>query len=434
MKTLSNIIKQLRSTNSRLEKLEILRKNKNVPELEMAMWMVQEPSINYFMKIDKKLPRNFYGTNPLDLRILNKIHDNIIMREMTGNAAKNYVEYILSTLNSEDADILMNIINRDLECNVGRGLISQIWPQLIKEMPCMLASKMDAKISAKITDKQDGYIIQKKCDGGRALAIVSESGAVSIFSRNGKELLTHNVFDSQLSNFPGCVFDGELLVTTETGVEDRQTGNGIFNKAVRQTISPSEAMRFSYILWDMIPAIDFFNGFCQTPYKERLTNLRCASSKFESSKISIVETKIVSNLSECMEFYDKMIEKKEEGAILKLADGPWENKRSKYMIKLKQELDIDAECVSWTPHAKNPNMIGSLVARTRDDKILFYVGSGLTDEDRLKHPSHFIGKIIQCKYNSIIKNKNDNVKSLFLPVFQCVRLDKNQANSEDELS
>ena len=73
------------------------------------------------------------------------------------------------------------------------------------------------------------------------------------------------------------------------------------------------------------------------------------------------------------------------------------------------------------------------MCRTRDGKVEFEVGSGLTEEDRAKDPKFYLGKIIECKYNMLIEAKGRSTKSLFLPIFVRVREDKTQANSLEEL-
>lgn len=432
MSRLSDIIDQLRETGSTLEKQAILERNKDFPELKMSFWMTEEPSLNYFMRIDKHQTR-LVGDRELSMDILTDIYNNILQRQLTGNAAKKYVEHILAQLQHKDALILTGIINRDLDCKVGTAIINKVWKKLISEMPCMLAAKMDPKIASSIVPKKNGYIVQLKCDGGRAMAVVSEDGQVQFLSRNGKPLTTHGVFDTQLSRFPGYVFDGELLVASDDGVEDRQTGNGFFTKAVRNTIEYHEAIRFKYVVWDMIPAKDFFAGLSEIPYNKRLSQLVNAVDTFDQSRISVVPGKVISSLDEATVFYNEMLEDGQEGAILKFLDGVFENKRSKFMIKLKEELDVDAECFAVTPHKKNPNWIGALQCRTRDGKVEFDVGSGLTEADREKDPSEYIGKIIQCKYNAVIQSKGKDKKSLFLPIFQQIRHDKTHANSLEEL-
>ena len=53
----------------------------------------------------------------------------------------------------------------------------------------------------------------------------------------------------------------------------------------------------------------------------------------------------------------------------------------------------------------------------------------MSDEQRKMDPDEFIGKIISVKYNEKIKDKNSEHWSLFLPIFQELRLDKSEADN-----
>jgi hydroxyethylthiazole kinase-like sugar kinase family protein len=59
-----------------------------------------------------------------------------------------------------------------------------------------------------------------------------------------------------------CVFDGELLVMDEGDHQfaDRQTGNGILNKANKGTISAEQASKVHATVWDLIPYVAFVDG------------------------------------------------------------------------------------------------------------------------------------------------------------------------------
>ena len=429
------IIEQLRDTGSTLQKQAILESHRRNDLLRMVFTMTENPMYNYYIRIDPSLVKKSSDEKqvPLSDTILYDVVETLHNRRLTGNAAKEYIYDMLSILSEDDAKVLTMIINRDLDCKTGTAIINKVWAGAIPEMPCMLASKMDEKAAKTIVEKNNGYIVQLKCDGGRAMAVVNNKGGVEFLSRNGKPLNMHGLFDSLLEQFPGYVFDGELLVRTEDGVADRKTGNGYFTKAVRGTITAKEAIKFHYVVWDMIPIEDFFAGKCDTTYKNRLSNLIDASAKFNPARISIVPGKVISSLEEANIFYTEMLAKGEEGAILKFMNSPWEDKRSKFMIKLKEEKDIDAEVIGTVPHSKKPEWIGALRCRTRDGKVEFEVGSGFTEDDRQKPASFYFGKIVQCKYNMLIQAKNRDTYSLFLPVFQCVRFDKTEANSLEEL-
>jgi hypothetical protein len=47
---------------------------------------------------------------------------------------------------------------------------------------------------------------------------------------------------------------------------DRQTGNGILNKANKGTIFKEEAATVHATVWDVIPYILFIEGQCAVPY------------------------------------------------------------------------------------------------------------------------------------------------------------------------
>jgi hypothetical protein len=139
---------------------------------------------------------------------------------------------------------------------------------LIKEYPCMLASGYDDKLIDKI---QWPAMVQLKMDGMRFNAIVRD-GKCEFKSRNGKTIdLLGNLEQEfvDLSNGMDCVFDGELVVSYFDGLMDRQTGNGILNKAIKGTISATEAALVRACIWDHIPYMYFIDGDCPTPYKTR---------------------------------------------------------------------------------------------------------------------------------------------------------------------
>lgn len=434
MSELYSIISALKDHPSTINKQQILEANMDNEVLKATFGMTENPFYNYYITVDKNVWEDVpEGNEEITFELLIEIFDKLANRKVTGHAARDYLAGVLTSLTKKDRSVLRRIINRDLECNVGTAICNKVWANLIPEMPCMLASKMDEKAAASVVAKKDGYIVQTKMDGGRAMATVNDDGTVNVRSRNGKALVLHGFFDTVLSKFPGYVFDGELVVLSGTGVEDRKTGNGFFTKAVRGTITQQEASRFRYVVWDMIPLADFNAGKSEVPYKDRLNKLIDAQSLMTPGIVLLVQSRVVSTLREAEIFYSEMLERGEEGAILKFADMPWEDRRSKKMIKLKEEKDIDAEVIGVTEHTKVSGWVGSLTCKTADGLVQFDVGSGFTEADRQKPFEHYFGKIVKCKYNAVISSKNSTTKSLFLPIFVEVRYDKLVANNLGDL-
>jgi ATP dependent DNA ligase domain/DNA ligase OB-like domain len=427
------IFNKLAAESSTKVKSALLTENKDNALLRKIFEMALNPFYNYYVTVSD-YPESL-GTAELSVEVLDDVLSTLNGRRLTGNAAKDYLASLMVQLIPSHQELLKNIINRDMNCKVAGGLVNRTWPDLIPEFPCMLAEKYDEKTVVGVPEGQDAIIVQKKEDGGRVAIVVSDDCTVTFYSRNGNVLLTHGYFDAFFNRFPGNVFDGELLVVDQaTGTQDRKTSNGIFNKAVRGTVSIEEVKKFHMVLWDHIPLEQWKSGYCATPYAERLKTLLNFSSSIPQHIASVVPTKFVSYHYQVQKFYEEMLASGFEGAMVKRADGHWENRRSKLVLKLKETKDATLLCVGVKPHSKNSNMIGSIECRTSDGKLEVSIGSGLTEADRLKPSDYYIGKLIDVKYNMLIKDKNSTTHSMFLPRYNGIRTDQNQADVLDHLT
>ena len=119
-----------------------------------------------------------------------------------------------------------------------------------------------------------------------------------------------------------------------------------------------------------------------------------------------------------------------EGIILKSTAGLYENKRVNHQIKIKAELEADLVVTDWIEGTgRNEGRLGALTVESADGSVKVNVGSGFSDELRDEITKDTIlGSIITVRYNEIIQDKNSSTKSLFLPRFLEVRLDKDTAD------
>lgn len=438
MTKLSNIIQELKNESSTNKKIEILKREHENETLKSLFRATLDPMINYYLrgKGTIEVDSLTFADTFIELtdEIICEVIDQLNGRKMTGHTARDWVRGLAKQLYPEDQELLRKMLDRDLDCKVSIGIIDKVWKDLINEYPCLLASKYDQKTDEKIRAKYKGkFTVQLKADGGRCNAHVTDEG-ISFFSRNGNELLMHGAFDRTLKGFEGFVLDGELLVLEGGKIANRQTGNGIFNKAVRNTISKDEAETFHFVVWDMIPIDKFKAGLDKTPYDLRFAELKArVEDNPINLKLSLIESKQVATLDEALEFCQDKISGGQEGGIIKMEPLYWENKRSKDQIKVKEEKVGDFLCVGTKPHSKNPDLIGSLDFVSADYKVVFNCGSGLDDEDRQRDEDYFVGKIFEVQYNSMIKSKTGDTYSLFLPVKPKIRSDKNKANTWSEL-
>ena len=432
------ILQELRATSSRLEKEAILKKNAKNDLLKQVVFLALDPYTQFYQR---KIP-DYKPAKKNQADTLGPVLDSLLSlssRQVTGNAAIEYLTKLLSSLTADDAKVLECVIQKDLDCGVQSCTANKIWEDLVPDYPCMLASGYEEKLVEKI---QFPAFVQLKMDGMRFNAIVDANDKRVVYrSRNGKIVevntdLLDAAFLEMAKNIgmANVVFDGELVVVDDAGkLLDRKTGNGILNKANKGTISVKEAALVHASVWDLIPYEAFVNGKCTVPYAKRFSTLEQVVNKqsSENKKIWMVASNIVQTIDEAQVIFQDYLSKGYEGIILKDGNGIWEDKRAKHQIKFKGELECDLLCVDWQEGTgKNVGRLGALVLQSADNVINVNVGSGFTDEQRDKYTKmNTVGKIVAVKYNARIRDKKTNQESLFLPVFLELREDKDVADS-----
>jgi hypothetical protein len=431
---LNEFFNSLAENASRNFKIDQLNANSDNETLREVIRLALDPFTQFYQR---KIPEyEFVGEDSEHQTSLEMAMQNLYYlssREVTGNAAIAHLRAILSGLEPDDAKVIERIIAKDLKCGVDVSTANKVWSHLIPEYPCMLCSPFEQKLVDKI--KFPAYA-QMKMDGMRFNAIVRD-GKVEFRSRNGKQILLLGNLEKEFTALAGdidCVFDGELLVMLEGDHQfaDRQTGNGILNKANKGTISESEAAMVHATVWDLIPYVAFVDGYCLTPYAKRFSTLQqiVNKQKSEGKKIWTVTSTIVQTLEEAQEIFQGYLAEGFEGIILKDGAGEWEDKRSKTQIKFKGELECDLKIVAVEEgKGKAVGMLGAIICESADGIVKVNVGSGFNDAQRKQYwKENLVDKIVAVKYNARIKNKTGE-ESLFLPVFIELRDDKDVADN-----
>ena len=423
---IDKFLNDLAANPSRNYKIDQLRANAGNEVLREVVRLALDPFTNFYIR---KIPA--YKRNDRPALALQYAIDQLFElshRIVTGNAAIDHLTSILSQLDEEDAKVIERIIQKDLKCGVNISTANAVWGGLVVDYPVMLCSQYEDKLVNAIS--YPAYV-QLKMDGMRFNAIVRE-GKVEFRSRNGKELHLLGNLEAEFAALAGdvdCVFDGELVIVEEQNIADRQTGNGILNKANKGTIKKEEAELVHAIVWDVIPYMYFVDGHCPVPYITRFDTL----VKMEMpEKVKLVNNHVVNSIEHARELFESYLSQGQEGIILKSIHGAWENKRAKHQIKFKGEMECDLKIVGVQEGTgKYAGMLGAILCESADGVVKVSVGSGFNDEQResLKEKD-LLGKIVAVKYNARIKNKNGE-ESLFLPIFIEIREDKDIADSSE---
>jgi ATP dependent DNA ligase domain/DNA ligase OB-like domain len=428
---INQFLESLAANSSRNFKRDQLEANKDNELLREVIRLALCPFTQFYQRKIPAYTPNTTG-HPASLASMLPALYDLRERLVTGNAAIDHLINILQALSPDDAKVMERIIQKDLKCGVQASTANDVWMGLVHEYPVMLCSPFEQKLVDKI---QFPAYAQLKMDGMRFNAIVRD-GKVEFRSRNGKEIQLLGNLEKEFAALAGdvdCVFDGELLVMDPDDYQfmDRQTGNGILNKANKGTISAKEAAMVHATVWDVIPYVLFETGYCGTPYSTRFSSLKLLVDKqpSENKKIWIVTSDIVETMEEAQTIFEGYLAQGLEGIILKDGAGVWEDKRAKHQIKFKGELECDLKIVAIEEGTgKYAGMLGAILCESADGVIKVRVGSGFTDEQRKTLGEEIIDKIAAIKYNTRIKNKAGE-ESLFLPIILEIRDDKEVADT-----
>lgn len=441
MTDVNSIFEALSANPSRLAKEALLKQYKTEYLLQRAIFLALDPFTQFFIrKIPVVSKRKKEWTLDQAMDMLGQLSS----RKVTGNAAIAFLKEILEKISEDDAMVIERIIRKDLDCGIQESTVNKIWKDLIPTFPCMLASAYDEKLVAKMPFPA---IVQMKMDGMRFNAKVDAfTNTVEYRSRNGKiiDMNTENmdiVFQLMAKNIGmgQVVFDGELLVVDKDEKPlERKTGNGILNKAVKGTITSADRDRIRAVVWDVIPLKYFLEGKCDVGYHDRLVTLATAVDHIGPALaplVTVVSTDLVASIDDANTIFAKYLAAGQEGIILKSMEGPWEDKRAKHQIKFKDVKDCDLKCVGWEEGTgKYVGKLGALVLESSDGSVKVSVGTGFTDEMRETINKDVIGSIVTVKYNArITSDSNKGIDSLFLPVFQEVRIEKTKADHGNKI-
>lgn len=345
-------------------------------------------------------------------------------------------------------EIAQRIVKKDLRCGIQAKTVNAAWPQFINIIPYQRCSSI-----THVSNVNYPAFLQKKADGTFGYFVNSDEP--KFLSRNGREFHFKGSILDKIKNdlnvgLNGYVLMGELLITDEIGLPlDRKTGNGILNKALKKTISLDDSENVLYEVWDAVPEKYFWNSTkkYKISYEGRRQYLKRNINKV-SEIVTFIWEKTVNSFEEARQAVTILMDKGEEGGILKDHSAKWNSGTSRKQIKFKAEKDCELEISNvlfGDTDTKFEDCIGRLECISSDKKLKVYVGSGLSEAQRgivdsingepiirkdiADYMQSLIGKIVTIRFNEVITNKKDKTYTLYLPRVIEFREDKSEADT-----
>ena len=420
------VIAKLEANNSRLAKEAILQEafNEGLPEFFEGITMALDPLVTFGVKQVPERSDVLTGQG-LIWRDFKVFADQLINRELTGHAARDAIELVMSVATTEQWNgFYRRILIKDLRCGVSEKTVNKVAPGTVPVFTCALAHD-SAKHEKKMKGKKQ---IEVKLDGVRVLA-VCRGGKVELFSRNGKQF--HNFphiireIENVLSCTPApydCVLDGEVMSADfQDLMKQLQRKDG--KKATDAVLH----------LFDFIPLEDFLQGGWDKPqtYRSNLVKYWVLENNDILEHVQACEWEDVDldtpeGQERFVELNKAAVDGGYEGVMIKDIDAPYECKRTHAWLKAKPFIEVTLEVVDVEEGTgRNEGRLGAVVCSGVDDgkDIRVNVGSGFTDDNRSSFWSSrdaLVGQLVEVRADAVTQNQ-DGTYSLRFPRFKTFR-------------
>ncbi len=412
-----------------------------------------------------------------------------LFEEMNSNTGGEEIKQSVSSFLAH-ADFKLNMLFRwVLDRSIDAGINSDSVAKLIPELEHLIAPYMRCEKEVAL-DKRISYPCygQIKADGLFINIFLEEEPR--FITRYGNQASINgplfNYFKDLVKVNPlflENVLMGELLVKLNGVILPREIGNGLinsllkrgsttdtFNRKVKE--AKTEKAKQKLILdfqakeakwketeenlmvkyWDMVGIDEFRNRKSNIIYAQRIVKINNLFAGLPQNPICTpILTRVINSKKEIYEFYDEVLKLGEEGLVIKNLSLTWCHDVNRGgIIKMKDFKDCDLICIGYNEgEGEYTGGIGSLICQTSDGLVLVDPSSGLSMEQRglervdMNDSSkgwqpiqgfdrnQYKDKIIAIKYNSIMQEDENGVRSLFLPKIEEIResYDKREADS-----
>lgn len=417
---LQSFVDDMNSSNQMTHKLDTLNtwcsKDLEGKYIKEILFYTYNPFYQYYITPDtcKKLySEDLNVESNRQYNTIFELLDDLRSRTITGHQAIQSVNNYAYQHESHK-DLIFKVIGKDLELRVGDTLINKAIPKLIPTFDVALATDFEKVLP----DVHDGtWYSSRKMDGVRCLAVISDTGKCTLWSRQGKQFDTLNKVVDEIESLglKNWVLDGEICLVGADGADDFQ---GVMSQ-IRRKNHTIENPRF--LLFDMLSLSEFNDKVGTDRLSNRLHTMRLAIPR-DAKTLAVLEQTLITSAAELHSLLEDADHRGWEGLILR-RDVGYEGKRGKNMLKCKTFHDAEyiVESIETGPFRVIENGLETTI-ETMTNVIIKHkgypvsVGSGWSLEERkffYANPNEIIGKTITVKYFQETKNKKGELSLRF---------------------
>ena len=419
------VIQELEADASRLAKEAIIKRESDASndELFRGFRAAYDAMVTFGVK---KVEEKTGDGRGISADAFWKTADRLANRSLTGNEAQVAINYLRMNAKEDEWNLwYRRILIKDMRCGTSDTTINKFADARykIQTFSCQLAHD-GANHESKVSGKK---FIEVKLDGVRVITIVYPSGAVSMFSRNGKELVNFPHIAKQISKH--AIFFQEPVVL------DGEVMSSSFQDLMKQVHRKSDVTSDDAVLnlFDILTLKDFQAGLSPRTQIERSTWLKQWYTPLAEHmpNVDIVGQVLLdldtdAGQERFREINAQAIAGGFEGIMIKNPEAGYETKRTVAWLKQKPYIEVTLEVRNVEEGTgKNAGRLGALVCEGTDDgkSITVNVGSGLTDDMRNSiwaDSSSVIGQLVEVRADAVTQNQ-DGTYSLRFPRFKGFR-------------
>lgn len=411
-------VDEMNSSNSTNHKIDVLNKYHNNEFIKKVLQFTYHPYLNFGVT-SANLKKRADLTSDSGWANLFLMLTDLNARIVTGHDAIRFVNGFISDY-SEWADLIYQILDRNLETRATTTLINRVFPGLIPTFDVALAHDVTKVKGIDLTDGT--WYVSRKLDGVRCICIV-QNGTVKFISRNGKEFLTLGLIAEEIKDLgiTDIVFDGEICLMNPDGSDDFQ---GILKQIQRKDHTIETA---KYIIFDILTTDEFF-GKAESPiFSKRIVSRAREHNYFQSTRsLSVLSQIKIENENSLASLKAESKDSNWEGLIAR-RDVPYKSGRSKDMLKIKEFFDAEYEVVDIIMGPQRVIVEGKEVEEEVLSAVIIehkgspvQVGSGFSMDERrhyFNNPQEIKGSVITVQYFEETTDQHGN-NSLRFPVFK----------------
>ena len=427
------VIEKLEADNSRLAKESILldAMNEGLDEFFEGVRMALDPLYTFGVK---QVPTKdtVISAQGCEWKIFLELADKLNKRELTGHAARDAINLVMSSATAEQWNgFYRRILIKDLRCGVSEKTVNNVAKKngfdkyKVPVFTCQLAHDSANHEKKMAGPKQ----IEIKLDGVRVLTVIKD-GKVEMFSRNGK----------QFHNFGHIIAEIEAVLKDKPApydlVLDGEVMSANFQDLMKQVHRKSGGVAKDAVLhlFDMIPLDKFLEGKYEVEQSKRSQYVwhwvdanKDALEHVQALDWEDVDLSSPEGQDRFVELNKAAVDGGYEGVMIKDQKAVYECKRSHAWLKAKPFIEVTLKVVAVEEGTgRNEGRLGAIIVEGEDDGYTYHLncGSGFTDDQRDQfwtNRDNVVGSLVEIRADARTKSQDSDTYSLRFPRFKTFR-------------